>query len=456
MRVLARKTKAGKQTVAGISGIRVSGFKSIDKEQSIEIRPLTILAGANSSGKSSIMQPLLMLKQTLEAPFDPGPLLLNGEHVKSSGSGDFLSRTRSPESPREFSVAIRHGDGMETEVAFVERDGQGLDVERTTLFVDGQPRTVRRDMNESEIAEFLRQEGLDIAEKYHRELIRKTGGADIPPEWVVGRVRSFLELVLTAPNMDGLQGYRVSPAGRLFEHLLKLIHLPALRGNSERTYPKVATNGTRYHGPFDIYAASLIYEWQTYLDFGHPCRGQLVNALKQLELTSEIAAELDETHIVLKVDRLPARSKGGKPDLVNIADVGVGVSQVVPALVALFAATQGQLVYIEQPEIHLHPRAQTALAEIIAEAAKRGVVVVIETHSPLLILAIQSLVAEGELDSDIAKLHWFERDRRGSTRVTSASLDDAGAFGDWPEDFADVTLELQQRYIEAAFSRMPH
>ena len=67
-----------KETVEGITKIAVSGFKSLAKECAIDIRPLTILAGANSSGKSSIMQPLLMLKQTLEAPYDPGPLLIEG------------------------------------------------------------------------------------------------------------------------------------------------------------------------------------------------------------------------------------------------------------------------------------------------------------------------------------------------------------------------------------------
>jgi predicted ATPase len=66
----------------GITRITVGGFKSIAQEQSIEIRPLTILAGANSSGKSSIMQPLLLLKQTLDATYDPGPLLLNGPNVR--------------------------------------------------------------------------------------------------------------------------------------------------------------------------------------------------------------------------------------------------------------------------------------------------------------------------------------------------------------------------------------
>jgi hypothetical protein len=67
----------------GITRIAVEGFKSIVNRQEIEIAPLTILAGANSSGKSSIMQPLLMLKQTLEAQYDPGPLLIYGPNVSS-------------------------------------------------------------------------------------------------------------------------------------------------------------------------------------------------------------------------------------------------------------------------------------------------------------------------------------------------------------------------------------
>src|SRR6516165_6634739 len=72
-----------------IEEIQVGGFKSISEEQNIELGPLTILAGANSSGKSSMMQPLLLLKQTLEAPFDPGPLLLDGPNVRFTSARQF-------------------------------------------------------------------------------------------------------------------------------------------------------------------------------------------------------------------------------------------------------------------------------------------------------------------------------------------------------------------------------
>ena len=124
-----------------------------------------------------------------------------------------------------------------------------------------------------------------------------------------------------------------------------------------------------------------------------------------------------------------------------------------PVLVAAIVAEPGQLVYIEQPELHLHPRAQVALARVLADAAKRGVRVVAETHSSLLLLGIQTLVAEGDLSPGLVKLHWFSRNKDGVTEVNSADLDEAGAYGEWPEDFADVSLHAQSGYIKAARSR---
>lgn len=161
------------------------------------------------------------------------------------------------------------------------------------------------------------------------------------------------------------------------------------------------------------------------------------------------AQPIDAVEIELQVGRLPGKGHRRKDDLVNIADVGFGVSQVLPVLVALLVAKPGQLVYIEQPELHLHPRAQQALAPILAEAADRGARVVVETHSSILLLAIQTLVAEGKLSPDKVKLHWFQRDSRGATKVTSGELDPLGAYGDWPEDFGEVMAGAEDRYLSA-------
>jgi predicted ATPase len=156
---------------------------------------------------------------------------------------------------------------------------------------------------------------------------------------------------------------------------------------------------------------------------------------------------VDDTRVEVRVGRLPAAARGGARDTVNIADVGFGVSQTLPVLVALLAANRDQIVFVEQPELHLHPRAQVALADIIIQSAEQGVRLVIETHSSLLILALQAAIAAGRIAPDRVSLNWFTRDAAGQTHVTEAQVHEDGSYGDWPEDFGSIELDLQDRYM---------
>jgi predicted ATPase len=206
----------------------------------------------------------------------------------------------------------------------------------------------------------------------------------------------------------------------------------------------------KYPGVFNDYTAGIIAAWQNRKQ--NEMIAKLRTDLEFLGLTWKVEArQLDDTSVELLVGRLPHAQQGGARDLVNIADVGFGVSQTLPVVVALLVAAPGQLVYLEQPEIHLHPRAQAAFAKLLRAAVVRGVKVVVETHSALLIRAIQTLVANGNLKNDDVALHWFSRDMiRGWTVVTSATLDRFGSFGDWPEDFDEVTLKADHEYLTAA------
>jgi hypothetical protein len=98
--------------ISVITALTVKGFKSIAKEQRMEIRPLTILAGANSSGKSSMMQPALLIKQTLESPYDPpGALLINGPNVKMTEFAQLFWGTGTRQIADSFSVGFEASDG---------------------------------------------------------------------------------------------------------------------------------------------------------------------------------------------------------------------------------------------------------------------------------------------------------------------------------------------------------
>jgi len=143
-------------------------------------------------------------------------------------------------------------------------------------------------------------------------------------------------------------------------------------------------------------------------------------------------------------------------DLVDIADVGFGASEVLPVLVALAAAEPGQVVLIEQPELHLHPSAQLAMGGLLADAAERGVLVVAETHSQLILRAIQTAVARGRLRPADVGLHWFSRDETtGWTTVSRADLHKDGTFGEWPVDFPDVYAMADEQFINAVFGQEP-
>ena len=398
----------------------MDGFKSIAKRQEIEIRPLTILAGANSSGKSSIMQPLLMLKQTLEAPYDPGPLKIDGPHVTFTANDQFLSRKTGLALPPLLRISLAT-ESVELNVSFAKRDV--IELQEVSYGALGSTVPLRPGMSEQEIGQAVRG---DL-----KQLMAQT--------YTLRRYKFFLFLEdLSNP------GNPLTSIGYPDLHIEEVIHVPSLRGNLARVYP-AAGSGRNFPGLFHHYVASTILAWQKENSRRYE---DLTQDLQSTDLALDVSAHrVNDAAIEIYVQLVKDRSD-------NIADVGTGVSQVLPVLVALRAAEPGRLVYLEEPEIHLHPRAQTKLADALAKAAKRGVRVVAETHSALLLRAIQTLVAKGELDPDLVVFHWFTRDRDGVTRVTPAELDANGAFGDWPEDFGDVALRSEQEYLDAVEGRL--
>jgi len=438
--IALRPPRRGRDAVTRIT---VSGYKSIAAEQAVHIGPITVLAGANSSGKSSIFQPLLLLKQTLEATYDPGPLLINGPNVKFTSTDQLFSQCGSDATTEHLNIGIEIQGSASVHTEFI-RENRKLSIGEMRVVSEGREQRFRLGMSAEDLN--------GVLPKADAKAFRDAFGLTSERlHWRVTRNRCFLEVSL----MSGEQEFmfvRTTPAEIVIPHIRGLIHLPGLRGNPERAYP-VSAVGDTFPGTFDKYAASVIAKWET--------EHQLDNLrkageyLEALGLTWKVATEpLDETQVQVKVGRLPHAGADGEGDLVNIADVGVGMSQALPIVVALVVARAGQLVYIEQPEIHLHPAAQTKLADVFADAARRGVRVIVETHSSLLLLAIQTVVASGRLAPSDVKLHWFTRDSAGRTQVAFGELDETGAFGEWPEDFGRVVLGAESEYIEAASERL--
>src|SRR5215813_5309775 len=139
----------------GVTRLSIAGFKSISQEQSIEIRPLTILAGANSSGKSSMMQPLLLLKQTLEESYDPGALLLYGPNVKFTSVGQLLSRVGKSSGADVFSIRTEVGTDVTVELRFSSYPDKSFNIQEVKVSDGRSPSTLRLGMTHEELMDVI-------------------------------------------------------------------------------------------------------------------------------------------------------------------------------------------------------------------------------------------------------------------------------------------------------------
>ena len=230
--------------------VSIEGFKAIGDRVDVVLRPLTILAGANSSGKSSLMQGILLLKQTIEASYDPGPILLNGPHVRFT-SIDQILHTGVAKSSRTtgFTVGINDGKvGFETHI---KRQGtkEELVVSRFKWHSKG-----------IDTFEFTPHMDTKDLTKWVQKRLPFPLSADHRLEII----RDRFALVPALVNDTSIASSPTRTPLPFFSFdlglLRKIIHIPGLRGNPARSYPLTAT-GPFYPGTFENYSASVIAGW---------------------------------------------------------------------------------------------------------------------------------------------------------------------------------------------------
>lgn len=135
----------------------------------------------------------------------------------------------------------------------------------------------------------------------------------------------------------------------------------------------------------------------------------------------------------------------------DLTNVGVGVSQVLPIVVACLLAPRNSVIVLEQPELHLHPKVQLRLADFLIAITRTSKQFIVETHSEYLIYRIRRRIAEAESqkESDLVSLYFVEREA-GVTGVRKVGINQFGAFADWPKDFFDQASTEAEYIIRAA------
>lgn len=429
-----------------IDSLCLRGFKSHKDTRPLALKRLTILAGENSGGKSSLLQPLLMMKQTLEASYDPGVLELQGSCVDMDRAANLFWRgpgAQENSQAHSFEVSLGLKDiSIAVEYLWKPETRGGLELGHTRVtWAGGTSATLTT--GGVLTTEELAKAGIFPISPWAQREWKEVGRLEAVPGRCAHGLFPFRENLRQFLSSIALGVKDIWLPSRAIEDL---IHLPGLRGSPKRSY-RATRVGDRFPGPFPVYTASALEDWK---DRGDARLAGVEADLQHLRLTKRVdTRRVDDANVEVRFSRTWA--DGQPDDLVNVADVGLGASQALPVVVALRAAAPHQMVHIEQPELHLHPNAQVAMADLLIAAARRRARVIVETHSSVLLRALQVAIAEDHDGlHELVAFHWFARDAEGATTVRTADLQPNGSLGDWPVDFADVEMDIHRRFIRAS------
>jgi len=418
-----------------ITQLRLKNFKAWKDTGDLALKPVTMLLGTNSSGKSSLIQSLLLLKQTVQSPDRSIHLNLGGdEHNDLFSFGDFdnvLSQASGAE--REFIIdfafrssaqsLIPHGSfhctyGQNSVGGVVIKDWQLATPEQRF-------RSVRREKGAYSV--FVNDESQPRAK-----------GRDLAPERSIALSASGLAGV--GPEGDFLQD--LSLATR--RALETIVYLGPLRKKPERDYVwnrskpgEVGTDGQR---AIDVLLASALMKGE-----------------EQTTVIEQVSYWLERMKVA---DRLEVKQLGRSTryEMVvhrdgveaNLRDVGIGISQVLPVLTVAYFAPPGSTVLLEEPEIHLHPLAQSVLAELFVEVSqKRNMQFIIETHSEHLFRRMQTLMAREAVTPAHAAMYFVEKDGK-EAKLVALEVDEFGRLRNWPKGFfGDAMGETREQALLA-------
>ena len=120
-------------------------------------------------------------------------------------------------------------------------------------------------------------------------------------------------------------------------------------------------------------------------------------------------------------------------------NTGFGYVQVLPIVAAALAAEKGDVLLIENPEVHLHPGGQSMMGMFLSEVAAAGVQVILETHSDHVLNGIRRSVKASEISADDVELYYFRPRESGKEQAVNPHIDSSGNIDQWPEGFFDQT-----------------
>lgn len=385
-----------------LTKIRFSSYKRFAGAEEIELKPVTILVGKNSSGKSSITKLFPMFRRSL---------------LESAGRNVISYKNDGVELGVNFSNLTHNGGSVELGFGVSFDDNISIDVE---LLMDSK--------------------SLEIV--VNRYTLKK--GAD---EW---------SLKYDKPT----NLYKCLQTGKEYVNEFRGMVLPELFADCDvDTQTRQCID---YVGPLRVKPERTIYPVANSLDYvgvdGENAYSLFVgDAELQTKVSSWFEKCFDGCKIQVKQTSdlgyqiVLNKSDQGKYD-VNIADEGVGMGQVFPIIVRCLKKIENSIVVVEQPELHLHPAAHADLAKLFATSSKENKhTYIVETHSENILLGLREAIVDKEIDFSAkdAIIYFVDEDEQGSY-LKKITIDDKGVLSDWPKGVFNESYELLRSIMEKA------
>ena len=407
-----------------ITELRVQNFKSWQDTGALQFAPLTGLFGANSSGKSSVLQVLLLLKQTVERPPDWNEPLYFGDEASLVNLGSFDD------------VIHQHNSNLSLDLSVSWKLPEKMNIERNSTDRLSLSTSIDKKNEHPDLANFCymnrQKRAIERTQQGHRFEFPDVRYPNGIPDPSVGSM-----------TVDPFRCYGVvEPAGRpherlevfltckvAFENLFSQIrYLGPLREYPRRdyTWEESHPEDVGLHGEKMISAllSSRVQNRST--------DEQIMKWLQKLELIYSYALN-STSNTEQNYEFLVKQYKGG-PE-VGLTDVGFGVSQVLPLLTLCYYADEGSILILEQPEAHLHPKVQSELADVLIDVVKnRNVQIILESHSEHLLLRLMRRIAEEGISADDTALY-FCQINDGTSEIERLKVDEYGNIRNWPQNF---------------------
>jgi predicted ATPase len=433
--------------------LRIRNFKGWEDTGLIHMAPITLFFGVNSSGKSSIGQFLMMLRQTVDS-HDRKAIFYPGDRNSAVQIGSFQEMVyrRDPTKEINFEYAWNLSDQMKIKdhisnrtfsgnnLAFNARVGMG-DVDQHALILkELQYQLI--DNNELSFSIRMKRRSPTKSEyKVEAEnySLRRNPGRGWSPGAPVRFYGFPDEVVAYYQNADFVQELNLRHE-KLFQ---SLYYLGPLRTKAERLYSwtGIEPDGVGYSGENTI--AALLAAKNRLINLGYrkktkPFAILIAEKLKEMELIESfrVSAISEQRHEF----EVKIRTKGSL-DWVDLPDVGFGISQVLPVIVQCFYVPADSIIIMEQPEIHLHPSAQAYLADVMIDVinsreygSDRNIQLIIETHSEHFLRRLQRKIAENIISKD--KISAYFADITSiPAKLEPLQVDIFGNIRNWPEQF---------------------